>query len=303
MTMTQTRSAKNLSSAALELGRVLADRDGMTFRAKGTCMYPTVRAGDVLRIQSRPAAEAQVGDIAVFRRLNYLFGHRVIDKGEADGRAYVVTRPDGTQEGCENPIFDEDLLGVVVSIERSGRTVPLQPRAYKWPMRSYYAWYAALHSALSIRMARWASKLEALQAWGPYKGLAKLWVALRHPRRVYRVRLPMPALGEAVYREVTPEAFDLHQDWRGRPLRRWTLALHLDTEREPAATAIVALGPDGGWGVTELSIRPRYRGVGLESALIRQIDILLQKAGATRATSSTACASEIPPQPLALSGV
>ena len=275
----QSPSARNVSSAFLEIGRVLADRDGVTFRAKGTCMYPTVRAGDVLRVQSRPAVDIRVGDIAVFRRLNYLFGHRVIDKGSANGRAYIVTRPDGRRDGSESPIFDEDLLGVVVAIERAGKQVPIQPRAYLWPARCYFACRLALLDAVSFRLFRWAKALAILQETAPYRKMARLWFSVARPRITYLVRLPMPAMGDAVCRQLPPETFDVRQDWRERPVQRWTLTLHLDGAHQPAASATMVRGTDDVWSVTELFVHPRYRGAGLDEALMRQIDDILRRTG------------------------
>src|SRR5512136_1699800 len=117
----------SLVLASLDIGRVLADRDGVTFRAQGTCMYPAVRPGDVLRIQSRAAAQVNVGDMAVCRGDDFLFSHRVIAKGECDGRAFIVTRPDRAHNESDAPTFDEDLLGVVVAITRNDKPVPLAP--------------------------------------------------------------------------------------------------------------------------------------------------------------------------------
>lgn len=289
---TQSPSARNVSSAFLEIGRVLADRDGVTFRAKGTCMYPTVRAGDVLRVQSRPAADVQVGDIAVFRRMNYLFGHRVVETGWREGRSYIVTRPDGRRDGSESPIFDEDLLGVVVAIERAGKQVPIQPRAYLWPVRCYFAWRRALLDAVWFRLFQWANALAILQESAPYQKMARLWFALARPRISYLVRLPMPALGDAVCRQLPPETFDVRQDWRGRPVQRWTLTLHLDGAHQPAASASVVRGTDDGWSVTELFVHARYRGAGLDEALMLQIDAILRRAGGTR----QACAGREEPE-------
>ena len=130
--------SKSLVRSSLELGRVLADRNGITFRAKGTCMYPTIRAGDVLRILSCRATEVSVGDIAV-PKAGFLFAHRVIATGMEKGRAYIVTRPDIARVGSDGPMFDESLLGRVAAIERNGRTVPLHSGAQPWPVRGYHA--------------------------------------------------------------------------------------------------------------------------------------------------------------------
>ena len=137
----------SLVLASLDIGRVLADRDGVTFRAQGTRMYPTVRPGDVLRIRSRLAADVVVGDIAVCRAPDFLFSHRVIDKGLRDGRPFVVTRADRSHEGSDAPTFDENLLGVVIGIERHGKRVPVQPAEHPWLVRRYHAVRLALIEA------------------------------------------------------------------------------------------------------------------------------------------------------------
>ena len=124
-----------LSLASLDIGRALAERDTITFRAQGTCMYPTVRSGDVFRIQPSPVGDVAVGDIAVCCGQGYLFGHRVIGKGEKLGRAYIITRPDRSRQGNDGPTFDENLLGIVREIKRKGKPVPLQPTAHPWIIR------------------------------------------------------------------------------------------------------------------------------------------------------------------------
>jgi len=61
------RRSDSLVAAALDIGRVLADRDGVTFRAVGACMYPVVRPGDVLRIRSCAATDAWATRLACRR--------------------------------------------------------------------------------------------------------------------------------------------------------------------------------------------------------------------------------------------
>ncbi len=270
--------ARSLAGASLEVGQVLADRGGVTFRAKGTCMYPTIRAGDVLRIQSCRLVDLAVGDIAVCRRLTFLFSHRIIETGLQDGRAYILTRPDGG--GCDPPTFAEDLMGVVVAIERKGKPVSLQPAEYPWLVRRYFALYLAGREIVSLALPRWAERLARVQESDFYRHIARGWLALVRPRVSYTVRLPMPGLGNAVYRELSLESFDPRTDWRGRPLERWTLTLHLNGARQPAAWSTFARGPAGEWCNKESFISPLYRGTGLDEIMLRQADaILLQGCG------------------------
>ena len=257
--------------ASLEIGRAVADRDAVTFRAQGTCMYPTLRTGDVLRIRSCTVADVDVGEIAVCRTPDYLFGHRVIAKGERDGRAYIITRPDRGSEGSDAPTFDENLLGVVVAVARKGKPMPLRSASYPWLTRRYYSARLALTEA--ERRARFwlANQVARAQKHGAYRRIARAWWVFTRPHITYAVQLPFNGkLGESVHRRLIPEEFDLRMDWRGRSIERWTLALHLNNAREPAAGATFAYNSAGEWGIAEMFVRLRYRGMGLEDALLLQ---------------------------------
>lgn len=256
----------SLVQTSLDIGRVLADRDGVTFRAQGTCMYPTVRPGDVLRIESRIAAQVKVGDIAVCRGSGFLFSHRVIATGERDGRAYIVTRPDRTREGNDGPTFDENLLGAVATITRNGERVPLTPTRYPWFVRHYYrarAWWIEAQPRawlwLANTVAHWQTR-------GWYRGLARGWFALAHPRVTLTVRVPLRAT-DAIYQPVPAAEFKLTDGkWNGRAVERLTIALHLNTEKEPAALATFQRAP-AGWVMQAIQVRLRYRGLGLEEKI------------------------------------
>jgi hypothetical protein len=270
---------RSLVLASLDIGRVLADRDGVTFRAQGTCMYPTVRPGDVLRIQSRRAAVVAVGDIAVCRTPDYLFSHRVIATGERDGRAYIVTRPDRSRAGSDAPTFDENLLGVVVAITRNGKPVPLQPTRYPWLIRRYYAARVALIEAKPRALFWLASALAHAQSHTLYRHIAHRLFMLTRPRISYSVRLPLNAkLGDAVYRQFAPAEFDAQAKWQGRAIDRWTLALLLNEARQSAAWMTFARNADATWRVVESYVRVRYRGVGLDDALMRQAEEILARS-------------------------
>jgi GNAT superfamily N-acetyltransferase len=269
------RTTRSLVRASLDIGRALADRDGVTFRAKGICMHPTIRAGDVLRIKSCSAVDVPVGEIAVCRRPNYMFAHRVIARGVEGGRAYVVTRPDRAREGSDGPTFDENLLGMVAVIERKGKSVPLQPGAHSWPVHRCFEVRLALRELMSPVRPWLADKLVSLQNGVFCRPLVRKWLDLKRPCISYAVRLPMPGLGDSVYRLLSPEALDVRKDWRGRPVARWTLTLHLNGARRPAAWATFVRGTADEWRVDESFVSARYRGAGLYEALLRRADAIL----------------------------
>jgi hypothetical protein len=296
--MSRTASSKtdprSLVGASLEIGRMLADRDGIIFRAKGKCMYPTIRAGDILRLESRMAADANVGDIAVCRRPKCLLSHRVIEKGLQGGRAYIVTRPDGAKESSDGPTFDENLLGVVVAIQRKGKSQPLAPVAYAWPMRSYFAFHFAMAEAVAQLLPRMENLLGRLQDSSSYRRMAEKCFALWHPVFRFTVRVPAPALGDAVYRELSPEDFDVRRDWRGRRVQRWTLTLNLNGTCQPAAWMTFTREDTDTWRADESFVRRRYRGAGLINELLVQAETILQRGHGARADLEGRTATRAP---------
>ncbi len=273
--MPRSRNNVSLVRASLEIGRVLADHHRLVFHAKGTCMYPAIRPGDVLRIQSRAAADVALGDIAVCRRPRYMFSHRVIGKGLEGGRPYILTRPDRSIEGGDGPTFDEDLLGVVVAIERKGKPVPLHPAAYPWIVRGYLCLKRTLMAAVPSALARLDGVLARVQDNGFYRRIARRCLAMMRMQISCTVRVPMPALGGAAYRQLSSEEFDARKDWRGRPVERWTLVLHFDGTSEPAAWTRFERSPGNEWCVEESFVRWRYRGAGLDEALLREAGAIL----------------------------
>ena len=276
-------AARSLVVASLEIGRVLADRGKVTFRAQGTCMFPCVQPGDVLHIESRPIEQVAVGDIAVFRRGAALFGHRAIAKGIDNGKPYIVTRPDRTKQGGDGSTYGDDVLGVVTAIERRGARVPLHPQ----PLRGVAALRAAGWEWWNWEaFPRLIERIGAVQCRAWYRRIASAWLDIARPRLSYRVRLPLNAAqAHDLYHEVPPDDFDAAQaTWQGRPVTRWTLAVRLNAQRAPAATAAFALHPPecprgAGWRLEDTQTRLRYRGIGLEETLIRQAEAILARSG------------------------
>lgn len=277
---TRTRS---LVVASLELGRVLADRGKVTFRAQGTCMFPCVQPSDVLHIESRTIEQLQVGDIAVFRRDDALFGHRAIATGTHEGKPSIVTRPDRTKQGNDGPTHGDDVLGAVTAIERRGARMPLHPQS----LRGIAALRAAVWEWWNWdARPRLIEQVGALQRRALYRRIAPAWWSVARPSISFVVRVPLNASqSHDLYRELPPSKFDPAQPaWQGKPVTRWTLALHLNGARPPAASATINWHPDGcprgaGWRVDEMQTRVRYRGAGLDDALVRQAEAILARAG------------------------
>ena len=259
----------SLVLTSLEIGRALADRDGVTFRAQGTCMYPVIRPGDLLHIRSCPAAAVKVGDIAACRGRDHLFSHRVIGTGSQGSRQYIVTRPDRARHGSDAPTFDEDLLGVVVAIRRNGKAAPLTPQTYPWPKRLGLAiscWWLDAQPQLRVRLAH---LLAHLQGSAAYRWFSRRWPGLSDQEITFVVRVPLRATDD-IYEAVPADKFNLRENrWRGRSLERWLLALHVGGDSRPAAIATLQATPDG-WMTQGFQVRLRYRGLSLEERLLRR---------------------------------
>ncbi len=269
---------------------MLADRGKVTFRAQGTCMFPCVQPGDVLHIESRTIEQVQVGDIAVFRRDTSLFGHRAIAKGTREGKPYILTRPDRTKQGNDGPTYGDDVLGAVTAIERRGGRMPLHPQ----PLRGVAALAAAAWEWWNWdARPRLIERIGALQGRAWYRALASACFRLARTRFSFVVRVSLNAAQtHDLYREMSPDAFEVSRpSWQGKPITRWMLALHLNAARTPAATATFAWHPPecprgAGWRVDDLQARARYRGAGLEDALIRQAEAILARGGMILGTTT-----------------
>ena len=279
---------RTLAVASLDIGRVLADRDGVTFRARSTCMYPAVRPGDVLHVRSCPAAEVALGDIAVCRALTYLFGHRVVGKGYSGGRAHIVTRPDRSRRESDAPTFDDDLLGIVVAISRNGSPVSPAHAAHRRAGRAYLRARLALIEAEPRARAVLARVARLLQERTLYRQIAGR--SFRHggARVRFAVRVPLNAtLGDAVFREAAPGEFDPSVAWNGRRPQRFTLVALAAHGGAPAGSLAVVRDADGGWQTDDPWVRVRYRGTGLEDDLRRHALAILERSGPPAAGART----------------
>jgi hypothetical protein len=85
-------------------------------RVQGSSMLPSLRPGDLLRVERRAPAEIEPGAIALYARAQRLFAHRVLtrnDDGSLVARGDRLPRPDP-------PVRPEELLGEVTWVERGG---------------------------------------------------------------------------------------------------------------------------------------------------------------------------------------
>ncbi len=106
-------------SSLLDLSReLLVYGRYFRFKTKGFSMYPFIRDGDVITIRPIDPICLNVGDIIFYQVENRLVVHRIIGKKTFDGKIRFTTRGDWSP-GSEEEIFDNAVLGKVVTLERN----------------------------------------------------------------------------------------------------------------------------------------------------------------------------------------
>ena len=94
----------------------------LRLQVTGASMLPSVWPGDVLTVRRRSPAELLPGRIVLCYRDGRFVAHRLVGRQGDD----VVTRGDA-HNFKDIPFREEDVLGEVVGIQRSGRSVRLSP--------------------------------------------------------------------------------------------------------------------------------------------------------------------------------
>jgi hypothetical protein len=277
--------AESLTLTSLELGKVLAGRDGTTFRAQGYCMYPLIRPGDTLKVDPKTIDEVKIGDIAVCRRKAYLFAHRIIAKNIHDGKPCILTRPDNASHGNDGPTFDSDLLGTVSYIGRHGwRMNPARRNDTPNAKRVNALRLKLIGYKFALRQ-RILSVVAILQPTPLYRTAVRPFFASKLSKGVLTVLLPFAGKWETgVFQSIPAGEFEFAANsWQGKKIDKWRLALHFNGGTRPAARASFVRRPPtcpfAGWWLEKMQVRVRYRGAGLEEKLIHKAEEILSRGG------------------------
>lgn len=278
--------SKRAVSVSVELGRILAETDRIKFRASGTCMYPVIKPGDILSVDPKDISRITVGDIAVYKRNDQLFGHRILKKEMDNGRTYVVTKADRAAQGSKDgPFYAEDVLGVVAHIERSGKPVSTKPRDFSLTKKIYFDLCAGFLECLSSCLPKFVHGLTRLQQTGLYREFARRWFEYSKPDLTYSVRVPFGSWHRhGLHRRLTLTEFKGTDFLSLRAGSKYfILELLASDQRRPAVSATFVSRPPGcgfaGWRLDELSVRISYRGAGLEEKLLAEARKVLGESG------------------------
>jgi len=96
----------------------------LRLRALGSSMFPSLRPGDVITVESVEPHTILLGDVIFYRQNGRLYAHRVIGKKGVDETDLFITRGDYVPSSVSY-INDYEIMGKVVNIERCGRIIRL----------------------------------------------------------------------------------------------------------------------------------------------------------------------------------
>jgi len=120
----------NASNLLLHLTTELLSR-GTTvrFRPSGRSMYPSIREGELITVEPVVPSDVQLGDIVLYRSERGLIAHRVVEIASRDARIFQVQGD--ASLSCDEPVEAHRILGRVVGVQRSGRSVALATKGAK----------------------------------------------------------------------------------------------------------------------------------------------------------------------------
>jgi hypothetical protein len=241
-------------------------------------MYPSIHPGDLLTIRHASLIEAAIGDIAICRNSNYIFAHRIVEKGIAENRQYIVTKADRNVGGRDQPTYEEGFIGVVVAITDSlGKPRPLHPQKHPLPQQWYHQLLAKLidykNSAAHFTVQLGSPFLPSLLC----RTFVNMWLGVASHR--FEVRVPLnKTLGDGLYATYNPEFFTLQSSFKGQNLRRWLLTLHLNGASIPDGYVIAVRNElSDNWHLHVPVVRRRYQVTMLAQMLIDKANTLLPK--------------------------
>ena len=145
---------------------ILRSTGKLRLAARGHSMLPTFWPGDLLDIETIPFDQVSAGDVVLYRRWGRFFIHRVLCKLAATGsdRPSLVTRGD-SMAGGDAPVVPEELLGKVVSVQRTSGVCSSPPRCSKLQhLLGLILGYSDRLRSLALRYRAWRARSAAAKA-------------------------------------------------------------------------------------------------------------------------------------------
>ncbi|MGA1794645.1 MAG: S24/S26 family peptidase [bacterium] len=112
---------------------LLLEGYAVRFSAPGRSMYPTILDGDAVTVHPVKESVIRRGHILLCRYKGRVIAHRVVRIERRDGNTPLYTLR-GDSHGAPEEVVDAgDVLGMVRSVERSGRSIDVSRRQPSLP--------------------------------------------------------------------------------------------------------------------------------------------------------------------------
>jgi hypothetical protein len=261
-----------------ELKEILLKKKMINFSAQGFCMYPCIRPTDKLHIELKKAEQIKIGEVAVYCRHNLLFAHRTIGKGNEHGLNYIVTRPDTAKSGDDGPSFDDNIVGVVSSIERKGRILSVEIKTSSLIKEFYLKIFFTILKLKQIVVKVCLYLLAFLQLFSVGRKVFKLFFKNTEDLR-FSISVPLNNNINSLFNTSISddELIELNHQESEDKILKWAvvlnagsrLAAYLSFVRKPETC------PFAGWWLAEAKISPQCRAGGVQEKIWQKADELL----------------------------
>jgi len=170
---------------AVKLAREeLAQGSPIRLRVSGSSMAPLIEQGDVVLVRHVNFGDLRRGDLILVEQGGAFLTHRLV-AADAHG---VRTKGDNASH-ADLPVVPQDVLGRVVGVEKSGRTIELD--GGRWPMvnrllgllgwcevKVFAAGRRVKMALVGAQSGRWPVGLASMAA-APFRWLTRLLINLR----------------------------------------------------------------------------------------------------------------------------
>ena len=93
-------------------------------------MFPLIDPGDEIVVKKSSSDTLKCGDILVFEKYSELYTHRFLGKRMFNSKIKLITKGDNSFI-IDEPLSEEDLLGKVVSIKNTHKSIDLESNFWK----------------------------------------------------------------------------------------------------------------------------------------------------------------------------
>lgn len=108
---------------SLDLSKqILARGCNLRIRSVGTCMYPFLQTGSIIKVKSVNQNDIYIGDIILFWVGEKMMAHRLVRKYIYNSKTILITKGD-TSTCFDKPINFENVLGKVIEIEKAKKKI------------------------------------------------------------------------------------------------------------------------------------------------------------------------------------